>query len=186
MKKYEIFAGVNGAGKSTLYATKHVVAGENRVNTDEILKNMGDWRDTALLAKAGMEAVSRIRKYFKEGSSFNQETTLCGHAILRNILKAKELGYLVEMHYVGVDSAEIAKKRISHRVAMGGHGIPDADVERRYGESLKNLYKVIPLCDLVDLYDNTQIFRRVAIIRKGEIVRLSANVPSWFDVSVLK
>lgn len=42
MKKYEIFAGVNGAGKSTLYATNHVVAGENRVNTDEILKNMGD------------------------------------------------------------------------------------------------------------------------------------------------
>ena len=186
MKKYEIFAGVNGAGKSTLYATNHVVAGENRVNTDEILKNMGDWRDTALLPKAGMEAVSRIRKYFKEGSSFNQETTLCGHAIFRNILKAKELGYLVEMHYVGVDSAEIAKKRISHRVAMGGHGIPDADVERRYGESLKNLYKVIPLCDLVDLYDNTQIFRRFAIIRKGEIVRLSANVPPWFDVSVLK
>ena len=34
--------GKNGAGKSTLYATKHVVAGENRVNTDEILKNMGD------------------------------------------------------------------------------------------------------------------------------------------------
>ena len=101
-------------------------------------------------------------------------------------MKAKELGYLVEMHYVGVDSAEIAKKRISHRVAMGGHGIPDADVERRYGESLKNLYKVIPLCDLVDLYDNTQIFRRFAIIRKGEIVRLSANVPPWFDVSVLK
>lgn len=49
MKKYEIFSGVNGAGKSTLYATNHVVAGENRVNTDEILKNMGDWRDTALL-----------------------------------------------------------------------------------------------------------------------------------------
>ena len=42
MKKYEIFAGVNGAGKSTLYATKHVVAGENRGKTDEILKNMGD------------------------------------------------------------------------------------------------------------------------------------------------
>ena len=33
---------MNGAGKSTLYATNHVVAGENRVNTDEILKNMGD------------------------------------------------------------------------------------------------------------------------------------------------
>lgn len=41
MKKYEIFAGVNGEGKSTLYATKHVVAGENRVNTDEIHEKYG-------------------------------------------------------------------------------------------------------------------------------------------------
>ncbi len=186
MKKYEIFAGVNGAGKSTLYATKHVSAKEYRVNTDEILRNLGDWRDTSLLAKAGKEAVIRIKEYFEKECSFNQETTLCGHSILRNIKKAKELGYVVEMHYVGVESVELAKKRIAHRVEHGGHGVPDADVERRYEESLANLYSIAPFCDLVDLYDNTQVFRRFAIIRKGEIVRLSASVPKWFDEGLLK
>ena len=35
-------------------------------------------------------------------------------------------------HYVGIESVEIAKQRIAYRVAHGGHGIPDADVERRY------------------------------------------------------
>ncbi len=79
----------------------------------------------------------------------------------------------------------MAKERIAHRVEQGGHGFPDADVERRYEESLTNLYKIIPFCDLVDLYDNTQVFRRFAIIRKGEIVRLSANVPQWFDEHLL-
>ena len=53
MKKYEIFAGVNGAGKSTLYATKDIPAGDFRVNTDEILRKLGDWRDEYLFMKAG-------------------------------------------------------------------------------------------------------------------------------------
>ena len=185
MKKYEIFAGVNGAGKSTLYATKHISLDEHRVNADEILKDMGDWRDPSALIKAGKEAVLRIRNYFEKGYSFNQETTLCGSSILRNIKKAKNLGYVVEMHYVGLESVQLAKERIAYRVEHGGHGISDADVERRYRESLINLYTVIPLCDLVDLYDNTQAFRRFAIFRKGEIIRLSANVPKWFDIDLL-
>lgn len=186
MKKYELFAGVNGAGKSTLYATKHGSNGEYRVNSDEILKNLGDWRDASLSAKAGKEAVYRIKDYFKRGCSFNQETTLCGHSILRNIKRAKELGYVVVVHYVGLDSVDLAKQRIAYRVEHGGHGIADEDVERRYTESIKNLYTIIPVCDLVDLYDNTQRFRRFAIIRKGKLVRLSKNVPQWFNQTVLE
>jgi len=45
------------------------------------------------------------------------------------------LGYGIELHYVGVYSPEIAKQRIAERVKMGGHGIPDKDVEKRFGES---------------------------------------------------
>ena len=41
------------------------------------------------------------------------------------------------MHYVGIESAEIAKQRIAERVKMGGHGIPDRDVEKRYEESVQ-------------------------------------------------
>lgn len=81
---------------------------------------------------------------------------------------------------------ELAKKRIAQRVRYGGQGVPDVDVERRYEESLANLYSIIPFCDLVDLYDNTQFFRRFAIIRKGKLVRLSASVPKWFDENLLK
>lgn len=186
MKKYEIFAGVNGAGKSTLYATRRESGRENRINSDEILKNLGDWRNSSLSAKAGKEAVFRIRDYFERGCSFNQETTLCGHSILRNIKKAKKLGYVVVIHYVGLDSVDLAKQRIAYRVKHGGHGIPDEDVERRYTESIRNLFTIIPFCDLVDLYDNTHCFRRFAIIRKGMLVRLSKNIPRWFDKNMLE
>lgn len=45
MKKYIIIAGVNGAGKSTLYETLDELKDMPRINTDEIVKVLGDWRD---------------------------------------------------------------------------------------------------------------------------------------------
>lgn len=180
MKKYILYAGVNGAGKSTLYRTTHYQDTMLRINTDEILKEFGDWRNNADLMKAGKIAVERLNSYLQEGVTFNQETTLCGHMILRTILRAKQSGYVIELHYVGVGSPEIAKQRIAERVKMGGHGIPDKDVERRFDESLKNLQEIIGLCDLAALYDNTNEFRRFAIYKSGELVRMSKNIPDWY------
>ena len=181
MKKYILYAGVNCAGKSTLYQTKHHQSNLARINTDEILREFGDWRDTADLMKAGKIAVQRLNDYLRSGISFNQETTLCGHTIIRSMKTAKAQGYVIEMHYVGVDSPETAKMRIAERVKMGGHGIPDRDVEKRYAESIINLGKVLPLCDLAALYDNTQEFRRFAIFKNGNIVVLSRNIPEWYQ-----
>lgn len=82
--------------------------------------------------------------------------------------------------YAGVDSPEMAKQRIAERVEMGGHGIPDKDVDKRYEESLTNLHKIINLCDLAALYDNTDRFRRFAIYKSGDLIRLSKNVPEWY------
>lgn len=135
--------------------------------------------------KAGKIAVQRINDCFSRGVSFNQETTLCGHSIIRNIERAKKLGYIVELFYVGVDSVQIAKDRVAKRVNNGGHGIPEADIERRYVESLDNLSKVVELCNLVSLYDNTSSFRRFAIYKNGRQCLLSRNIPEWFKNSNL-
>ena len=136
MKKYVIYAGVNGTGKSTFYNMKSRFD-LPRVNTDEIVKEIGSWKSVTDTMRAGKIAVQRIRDYFSQGISFNQETTLCGHSIFSSIENAKKQGYVVEMYYIGLDSAQIAKERIAKRVEQGGHGIPDEDVERRYVESLK-------------------------------------------------
>lgn len=53
MKRYIIIAGVNGAGKSTLFKQLDELNDMPRVNTDEILREFGDWRNPADLAKAG-------------------------------------------------------------------------------------------------------------------------------------
>lgn len=107
MKKYILIAGVNGAGNFTLYQTLESLKGIERVNTDEIVKSFGDWSSLPDVLKAGKIAVSKINEYFENGISFNQETTLCGNSIIKNIDYAKSLGYSVEVHYVGVENVEI-------------------------------------------------------------------------------
>ena len=161
MKKYIIIAGVNGAGKSTLYQMYDKFLGMPRVNVDEIVKEIGDWKNMRDVFTAGKIAVKNISKYIEAGITFNQETTLCGNSIIRNIMKAKE--------------------RVKYRVEQGGHGIPEEDIERRYVETFRQLNRIMKECDLVALYDNSEKFRRFAIYKEGEIVRLSRNVPEWFS-----
>lgn len=186
MKKYILIAGVNGAGKSTLYQVSQNLKNIPRVNTDEILREFGDWKKPADIIKAGKIAVRMIEKYFEEGITFNQETTLCGNSILKNIKKAKALGYVVELHYVGVNTVEIAKERVRIRVQKGGHGIREEDIEKRYIETFKNLERILPECNLIAFYDNTIKFRRIGIFRNGYPVRISHNIPGWFQKNVLQ
>ena len=181
MKKYILIAGVNGVGKSTLYQSLQSLQGMPRVNTDEILREFGDWRNMTDVMAAGKIAVKKIAGYFDEGITFNQETTLCGKSILNNIAKAKERGYFIELHYIGVEGMDIAKKRVAVRVKQGGHGIAEKDIERRYIDTFNNLKTVLPQCDLAAFYDNTIEFHRFAIYKNGKPIRISYNVPMWYE-----
>ena len=179
MKKYVIFAGVNGAGKTTLYQTNDEYESMPRINLDEIVRGFGSWKINSDVSKAGRIAVKKIKECFDNEVSFNQETTLCGHSIFRNIEKARKLGYIIELNYVGLDSSELAKERVEQRVKAGGHGIPPEDIERRYKESLCNLKRIIPICDYVNIYDNSRLFRKVASFVKGICVDASEEIPRW-------
>lgn len=44
-----------------------------------------------------------------------------------------------------------------------------------------NLKKVLPESDLAVFYDNTIEFRRFAIYKNGNPVRVSHNVPKWYE-----
>lgn len=181
MKRYVLFAGVNGAGKTTLYQTNAVIQELPRINLDEIVREIGSWKCAGDVALAGHKAVDLIKEYFEKGISFNQETTLCGKSILRNIKKAKELNYRVEVYFVGLDSPDLAKARVLQRVKDGGHGIPDSDIERRYFESLENLASIMKDCDFVQLYDNSEKFHHIATFEYGICMYRDTVLPSWCE-----
>lgn len=181
MPTYTIFAGVNGAGKTSIYKTTYYEKNkdEKRVNTDEMVARIGSWKDNNLQIKCAREAVNLIKTYIEDNISFNQETTLSGRSIINNIKKAKQSGFYIVMNYIGVENIDIAKERVAIRVSKGGHGIPGEVIERRYYDSLKNLLKIINLCDEINVYDNTEIFKLVGVIRNGNVIWKDKKVPNW-------
>lgn len=180
MKKYVVIAGVNGAGKSTFFSTEAPLSDIVKINLDDEVRRIGDWRNMDDVLKATKILLGKIEDCFKNNVSFSQETTLCGRKILDNIYRAKEQGYTVEVFYIGLESAEIAIQRVQYRVSRGGHGVSDADIERRYSKSLENLKKIIPICDYVTIYDNTDALRCCVVINNGKVIKQTNNVPLWY------
>ena len=176
-----IFAGVNGAGKSTLYNSENLdneIKYSTRINTDEIVRKIGDWKNNSDQIKAGKIAINLRNDCLQHGKSFNEETTLTGKTILKTIDKAKELGYELQLFYIGVNNPEIAKERIRNRVEKGGHNIADEIVEKRYYESLKNLKQVITKFDEVYLYDNSIKYKHIFSFINNKILYKDKNV-NW-------
>ena len=97
---------------------------------------------------------------------------------------AKEKGFYVTMNYIGVESVDIAKERVSIRVSKGGHGISDEAIERRYGDSLANLNRVIGICDKINIYDNTEMFKLVMVINNREVIWEYMNIPNWLNIDL--
>lgn len=183
MSKLILFAGPNGCGKSTLYQTNRELFDIPRVNVDEIVRESGgDWRNSLDLLRAGKTACRKIRDYLKNGISFNRETTLCGKTSVRDLEEAKQHGYEIELHFVYVQNVDVAKERVRIRVANGGHGIPEADIERRYIESLQKLREILSYCDKVELYDNTVRFIKIMTIKNGRLVYKTDPLPEWAEL----
>ena len=180
-KNLYLFAGVNGVGKSTMYNSQieEGIKQSIRINTDEIVRTFGDWKNNADQIKAAKIAIKLRNHCFEEGKSFNEETTLTGKTILKTIDRAKELGYKIYLYYIGVDSPEIAKERVRNRVLKGGHDISSEVIEKRYYESLENLKKIISKCNYVDIYDNTDIYKLVFSFANNEIIKNPISSSEW-------
>lgn len=153
-----------------------------RVNPDEILKAVKANSDSIKSQlEAGKKAVNLIEGYFEKRVSFNQETTLTGQSALARLKRAHELGYEVRLHYVGVETPDVAIERVRHRAGLGGHFIKEKDVRRRFDSSLLNFAHCLDFCDEVRVYDNTEELTRIAVWKHGTLCWWSGRkaASSW-------
>lgn len=66
------------------------------------------------------------------------------------------MGYRIEIIFLWLPSAELAKARVRERVRQGGHAVPEADIVRRYKRGWQNFQKTYaPLADAWSVFDNS-------------------------------
>lgn len=179
--KYTIFAGVNGAGKTSLsqILRKYEDLGE-RINVDEIVAGQGSWTDNLLQIKASRQAMAMMSDCLNKGITFHQETTLASSTILRQVKKAKDAGYLIQLYYVGVENLQTAVHRVHRRVEKGGHGVDEKLIQQRFEKLPETLRNIMPLADHAFFYDNTVKFKQIAYVRKNILVDYDFDLPVWF------
>lgn len=173
-----IIAGPNGAGKTSLSRSFNMSGPV--INPDSIPKDTPPDHLSAARVEAGREALRSASRLIHEGRSFTQEMTLSGPYPGQIIAAAKEAGFKVDLHYIGLDSPELAKARISERVKAGGHSIPDQDTEKRFARTVASLPKAIASADTTTLYDNSGPSRvAVARLEPGKPVSVRPGAPAW-------
>lgn len=153
-----IIAGPNGAGKSTfaLQGPFRRTSCRNFVNADSIAAGLSPLAPERELIAASKLFLHEIHRYSSKRESFAFETTLAGKTHANFISKLVQEGWLVEMTYLWISSANLSLSRVQERVAHGGHNIPTESIFRRYPNSIHNLLHIYSdLCTSTFCLDNT-------------------------------
>jgi predicted ABC-type ATPase len=139
-----IVAGPNGAGKSTL--APKLLAQELGVslyvNADVIAQGLAGFDPGSVAVRAGRIMLERIAELHREKASFAVESTISGASLNGFVRRLKSSGYRTHLVYLWLPDPAVAVDRVRARVAHGGHGIPEADIRRRFYRSVANFERV--------------------------------------------
>lgn len=152
-----VIAGPNGAGKSTAapYLLKQALGILEFVNADQIAVGLSAYSPETVSFEAGRVMLKRLHALAASKVSFAFESTLSSRTFALFLRKCQSQGYKVQIFYVALPSAELAVHRVALRVKLGGHNIPQVDVERRFQRSLHNLFELyLPLANRWTVLDN--------------------------------
>ncbi|MDE5716355.1 MAG: hypothetical protein K2I53_01840 [Lachnospiraceae bacterium] len=156
-----VFAGPNGSGKSTI--TQMAKVGGEYINADDIKR-------TTLCTdlEAAVKAEELRERMINDKKDFTFETVLSTDRNLLLLQKAKEKGYFVRGIYVLTSNVDINVARVQAREALGGHGVPEEKIRSRYDKALALVPRLVEICDILHIYDNTREPFRIFKKRKDK------------------
>ena len=171
-----IIAGPNGAGKTT-FATEFLpryANCRNFINPDMLARAYSPFDPDAGILRAGRAVLERIAEFTGARVDFAFETTLSGRSYVPLLRKMKTAGFRLHLFYLWIPGPELALLRIRYRVQSGGHNVPEQDVRRRFGRTLRNLFTLYrPLLDTLHFFDNSSDTPR--LIFKDEFGEIIVN-----------
>lgn len=183
-KQLWMLVGGNGAGKSTFYKNYLEPLGLPFVNADILAGLAYPDAPEAHSYLAAKLAEQMRRNLLLTGTSFCFETVYSHPSKIDFVAQAKALGYEVVMVMIHLQSSELNRARVAERIAEGGHAVPDEKVVSRIPRTLKHVRTSIPLCDRVQVYDNSfhdAPFMLVFSIVHGKVQRHNDPLPDWAE-----
>lgn len=139
-KKIIIIAGPNGAGKTT-FAREFLPAEAGLpvfVNADLIAAGLSPFHPELAAIRSGRLMLQDIDAHAVAGRSFAFETTLAGRSYVRRIEAWRRDGYIVELIFLSLPSAEDAIRRVAQRVKQGGHDVAEDVIRRRFAAGMRH------------------------------------------------
>jgi len=160
MQHIIMIAGSNGSGKSTIAPAllKDAIDVVDFVNADTIAEGLCAFEPQKAAFLAGRIMLDRIHYLAKKNANFAFETTLASRTFSTWIPELKKQGYQFHLVFLWLKQVDLALARVSQRVRIGGHYVPDLTIQRRYQAGLRNFFDLYqPLADSWYLYDNSQV-----------------------------
>jgi predicted ABC-type ATPase len=156
VNRLDLVVGSNGAGKSTFVelTLAPLLPGSAFVNADEIARQR--WPDNPLdHAYDAARIAARTRaKLIEIGESFIAETVFSHPSKLELLDDAHAAGYVVVVHIVLIPE-DLAVQRVRHRVAAGGHDVPERKIRERYRRLWPLVATAALRADSATFYDNS-------------------------------
>lgn len=183
-KQLWMLVGGNGAGKSTFYRLYLEPLRVPFVNADVLARLAYPDAPEAHSYDAAKLAEQMRGNLLLSGTSFCFETVYSHPSKIDFVARAKALGYEVIMVMVHLQNCELNQARISERILEGGHFVPDEKVISRIPRTLKHIKASIPLCDRVQIYDNSfanDPFQPVLAILNGKVEPYIDPLPEWAE-----
>jgi predicted ABC-type ATPase len=170
--------GPNGSGKTTITRMAKTIG--IYINADDIKKS-----SLCSDLEAALKAEELRESMVEQGKDFTFETVLSTDRNLKLLKKAKEKGYFLRCIYVLTSNPEINKTRIDIRESMGGHTVPEEKIKSRYYKALDLVPELVEICDIVHIYDNTNVPFRIFKKRKDVYFHWENKYWNYSDIEKL-
>jgi predicted ABC-type ATPase len=123
------------------------------------------------------------KKLLYSKNSFSFETVMSSYDKIEILKTAQEKGYRTYLYFVATEDPEINIKRVSQRVKMGGHNVPQDKIISRYYRSLELLIEAVKYANRAYIFDNSsENLRYVIEVEDFKIIKKGTDyepLPNW-------